>query len=253
MRKLYIVLLILATLIGLSFLVIRYFANSSAQDNWFNNNWREKFARSTILRTVFNLRWDGDAKTDYLLNNTYTNILIEVDRQEDCSINPEVWDGVISEMKCVTKKTGEITVEESDTIPLARESYTSEQTRGMANRYRNNKTKGDTALLHIVCLNTYAEAPSNIGLTVYENGIVLFWNALKRVAGSNTIALNKFISSTILHEFGHQLGVDHIEAPFCLMNAEVESPPLDRPVYIQTTYCDEEIAAIEEIKKRFQN
>ena len=74
MRKVITIFLIIFIIFIFSYIIIRYFGNTSKTDNWFNNNFREKLVRYPIMRTFFNLHWDGDAKTDYSSSNKFTSL-----------------------------------------------------------------------------------------------------------------------------------------------------------------------------------
>jgi len=254
-KRLFILLLIIIIIISFGFVGIRYSANADEQDNWFNNEYRESFTQYKYLRDVLGLHWDGDAKADYLLNKKYTKLRIEVDRYDGCGISANAISSFVSVIEPIIDKPGEITITMNDTIPLGFESYDSEQIRALTDRYKGFSTRGDEAVLYILCLNKYSEAPSNIGLTVFEDGIILFWEAIAELVQNNQDIIDSYVISTLLHEFGHQLGVDHVENPQCIMAASVENPaPVNGAVSrAATEYCEEELAVIQKVKDSLYN
>jgi len=196
------------------------------------------------------LHWDGDAKTDYLLSDRFTSLKIEIDHYDQCQWSQDIIDRFRLEIEQVIDKPGGVTVVQSNIIPLAKESYNRNEIRALANRYQNFSAKGDEAVLYVLCLNEYDEQPSNIGLTVYEDGVVIFWNTIRKLVADNPATLSAYITSTILHEFGHQLGLDHIDYYHCIMSESVESPGNAAGALktIPVTYCAEELEIIAEIK-----
>jgi len=248
MKKISIFILIVIIVASFLYVVIRYFANSDNTDNWFNNNYREGFAQNLFLRKILNLRWDGDGKSDYLLDEKYTSLYIEVDQYDDCNISEESMNGVQGEISRIINKPGGVSYKISDdTIALANDGYNSEGIRNLAQRYQNNATSDTQAVLYIMCLNRYEEQLSNIGQTVHEDGVVVFWDTIQKLASSSTEMIQTYISSTILHEFGHQLGLDHSNDTNCLMSESVESPGnAAGAIYlIPSHYCEEEYILID--------
>jgi predicted Zn-dependent protease len=255
MRKSITVLLFVFIALIFSYLIIRYFGNAEQKDNWFNNNFREKFVRYPVARDFFNLHWDGDARSDYLLSDEFTGLRIEIDHHDECVISQDVLDKFVSEVEQVIQKPGGVTITRSNEVPLAKDSYNREEIRAIASLYQNYSAKGDEAVLYVLCLNTYDEQPSNIGLTVHEDGIVIFSNAIKKITSNNPATFDSYLISTILHEFGHQLGLDHINSAHCIMAPYVESPgnAAGALQLVPTRYCSEELKAIEEIKDSLYN
>lgn len=250
MKKLATVVLIFLIIITVSYSTIRIASNSSNEANWFNKTWREKFSRVPFFRTIFLLHWDGDARANYLLSDPFTSLRIEIDKYDQCDFSENVITQVVQEIESITGKYGMVTVTESDTIPLAKGQYTSDEIRGMKQRYQDFKSGGGEVALYILCINEYEEIPTNIGHTTQEDGIVFFWYKIFKITKGKEELLDDYVSSTILHEFGHQLGIGHIESPWCLMDESIESPPTDlRLSFIPTVYCDEELKAVQKIRE----
>ncbi|MFA6098665.1 MAG: hypothetical protein WCV50_02730 [Patescibacteria group bacterium] len=249
MKKLLTIGLSIFVILLFIFIIFRYSANASNTDNWFNNNVRVKLARYPYLRTAFNLRWDGDGKTDYLLNGKYEKLLIEIDNSDLCTVPDSVIEEIKAQIQDVIEKPLGIAVDDSQTIPLTQDSYTAEDIRRVSDAHQSRKTRGDTAVFYILCLNRFADDSSNIGVTVYENGMAVFSQRLADLVGNNPAAMDAYYTSTILHEFGHQLGVDHVDNIRCIMDASIETPS-DRvaQTLIPKNYCQEELQLFENIR-----
>ena len=94
MKQILTIGLVLFIIVIGSYFTIRYFATVADEDNWFNEHWRESFAQYPIVRDFFSLHWDGDGKTDYLLDDTYTRLVFEVDAYDGCEIDESVFTDV---------------------------------------------------------------------------------------------------------------------------------------------------------------
>ncbi|MFA6043059.1 MAG: hypothetical protein WCV85_00080 [Patescibacteria group bacterium] len=105
----------------------------------------------------------------------------------------------------------------------------------------------DAPTVHVFLLNTFFDSPTNIGMTVREDGTVLFLDAIADLARNDPSTTNAYILSTLLHEFGHQLGLENITSADCIMAASVEEPtPLEgRRIATPTEYCQQELQLIE--------
>ncbi|MFA5135663.1 MAG: hypothetical protein WC505_07825 [Patescibacteria group bacterium] len=254
MKKLATVVLIIMVLIMAFYSTVRLAANSTNEANWFNSSWRGAFSRIPLLRTIFLLHWDGDARANYLLSDPHTSLRIEIDAYDQCVFSDNILATVIEEIEKVTGKYDAVTVTESDTIPLTNTRYTSKEIRGIKERYQTFKTEGSEAVLYVLCINEYDEAPTNIGHTVQEDGVVVFWEKISRLVKTNHALLEDYVASTILHEFGHQIGMKHVESPWCIMDEAIEAPPADvRLNYIPTSYCDEELEAVQKVRESLYN
>lgn len=251
MKKVSIALLILFIICIFSFAAIRYFANEKSQDNWFNDHWRPALARYPLARTVFNLHWDGDARANYLLSKPFSKLLLVIDREENCQLSPAVLDQVQTKINAAIQKPSGVTSRESRVFVAMEDSMSNQQIHQVADRYRISRLAKDTAVLYVLCLGSYASAPSNIGLTVNEDGLAIFWSTISQLSNNNPSVRDEYIVSTILHEFGHQLGLNHVQDPGCIMSSAVESPGSVAAFRLPsvTDYCPAERAMIDQIKK----
>ncbi|MBU0598109.1 matrixin family metalloprotease [Patescibacteria group bacterium] len=255
MKKFITVLLLILIIVVFSYVVLRYFANSENQDNWFNDSWRSKFSRYPFLRTIIGLHWDGDALSDYLMPEKMDSLVIEFDRYENCDIDIDLQEQLVQEISRVIDKPGGITFKEDDYYILNQPSYSREEIRELAKIHQDYRSKAGVAVLYIMCMNKSADYPTNIGLTVHENGIVIFQEAIRELTKNNRATHDIYIVSTILHEFGHQLGLDHVEDRDCLMTERVESPgnALGALSLIPDSFCPIEVRMIQNNKALLYN
>jgi predicted Zn-dependent protease len=90
-----------------------------------------------------------------------------------------------------------------------------------------------------------------VGKTYKEFGIVLSHTRLKEVALDKGAAFSQYVESTLLHEFGHHLGLGHNTLSDCVMNEKIEKPDLIQEFtefYTPMEFCDYELDQLQTIK-----
>lgn len=247
MRRLSIVLLCLIIVGSFGFSFLRYQANQADANNWFNLHWRTAFARQHWLRTVFGLHRDGDNQAAYVANDPAT-LHVVVHALPGKTLTTPLQNELASALTVVTQKPKGVTFSTGDSILVQAQGFTRDQVRALANADGNHGTEQGTATVHLFLLNTFADAPTNIGMTVREDGIVIFLDAIADLAQNDPATTNGYILSTILHEYGHQLGLGHVSSADCIMAETVESPTGFSST--PTQFCQEELQLIE--AKRFE-
>lgn len=184
---------------------------------------RAKLVQYPALRNIYHLHDAGDARSDYLSSRT-KRIAILRKEYVDPWFNETVFNAFAEE---VTEVTGKETVF-VETIP----------------------TESDTATLTIYLETKNEEDPKTLGKTLNENSIILYRTGLEYFTESIPETKELYVTSTLLHEFGHQLGLDHNETPGCLMNSSAESDhiPKHNAKEVVTAFCKEELDGLEIIK-----
>jgi len=229
-----ILLLIIGVAFGFAFLRLQA---SGEESNYFNAKLRSKLSRSDLARAVFGLHYDGDARSDYL-GNQMSEILIEVIPMEGLSVKHEIFDGLASTIeRTVGKKTS--VAYSFRNLPFADVSKKEDLAKQLESLKINKKTK-DRAMLYVLIANQDREK-NLVGLTLQENAIILYeQNLMQYEQEEDGTVFNKYATSVLLHEFGHQLGLSHNYFEECLMNASVELS--DRPVaaMIVDDFCEYE-------------
>ncbi|MBU2228867.1 hypothetical protein KJ810_00500 [Patescibacteria group bacterium] len=244
-----IILIIFVVIVGLYLAVYAY--TGQDEENWFNTHYRSKIAQYPLMRSLFYLHWDGDAKSDYLTSNRFSSLKIEIDRYEECLLTDEMFDAIEKGIEKVVQKPGGIAFEESNIFSLTKNEYTVEELLAIKETYKDKSSSRNEATIQLVCVNGYADDPSNIGLTLMEDGIGIFWQTIKELASNNPDSLEPYVVSTVLHEFGHQIGMGHIEDDECLMAAFVERPGNAKGALkkIPVFFCYEELKSVEQIRE----
>ncbi|MDO9231189.1 MAG: hypothetical protein Q7U36_01760 [bacterium] len=212
------VIILLLSISGLAIFMYFRFSALDTGSNFFNDNLRYKFARYPMMRQALGLHFDGDAKADYL-GDRYKNISIKIVAMNGLEISDET-------AKIFAKKVEEITGKK--TIYLFRPGIKYEASINMGDLQKeleknNSSPSSQGAIIYVFIASQKKDDSANLGSTLLENGIVIFKNSLSNSMRNDTqINLDTHMSSLLLHEFGHQLGLGHNAISGCLMNAQTE-------------------------------
>ena len=248
MRKAIIVAILLAVIVlTFSNVILRLLANG-AEDNFFNQKYREKFASYPLFRKSIGLHFDGDAKKDYL-GTRYKKIVVEVDEMEGLSVSFEALDIFSQKIRQATGK--EVQIVRSDKVPFD-DDVTDAEISEIVKKYRNVNFIANSAYIYFLYLSEFDDNIDHLGSTYQENGILLFDFALRNFTSNSPKTLDNYVESTALHEFGHQIGLGHNQQPGCLMNEQLEQAYRfsERPVDVITDFCEYEKQLIQVISKK---
>jgi predicted Zn-dependent protease len=243
-----IVFLLVVIAMSFGFAILRIAANGS-ENNYFNQNLRVRFAKYPFWREVLYMHYDGDARNDYL-GPKYSKILLEVDEMEGLSIPKESLDLLVQKIASATGKETSYFVSNTN-IPRQNE-FSSANIDKIVSVYRNTKNTSDTATVYVLYLSAEEGSPEQVGSTYKEFGLMLYDTPLNDFVRNDSQLLPNYLESTILHEFGHQVGLDHNTYTDCLMQAYVEDSPsgYQSAASIITDFCSYEKNLIAEQKVR---
>ena len=244
-------LLLLIILIVLYFFIL-FSANSPSEDNWFNENYRDKFAQNQTIRFLFNLHRLGDAKTDYLLNDKCKKLIIEFDEASYCEISNNLLRNIKNKINTLLVKPEGIDIIKSDILESTNLTFNEEEIKSIIKEYKNYKAQETSAVLYILCLNRYADKPEQLSMAVNEDSIVIFWNAYVD-RNLNTEDQDNLMISSILYQFNRQMGLTTINKPDSLMQSaeKLQGNVKITPDDIITELSPEEMSEIENIRDSF--
>lgn len=243
--KKFLITIILFTIIilsfGYSYLKVTAFGS---EENYFNRELREKFASSKFLRKVIGLHYDGDAKEDYL-GKTYDEIEIAFFTMGNLQISQEA-------LEIFGDKVEEVTGKKVNIVFKKRSIFKDfSNLENLSNDLSKIRYSSDKAVLYVFIENNLEGEASRIGTTLMEDGIVFFQGGLlnKTIDGGEK-NLSQYMAYTFLHEFGHQIGLDHNENDGCLMNSVTEYGYVEKEDIVND-FCDIEKDEIAKIKKLY--
>jgi predicted Zn-dependent protease len=239
MKKIFTIIVLLVVIV-LSFgYALLKMMSVGPENNYFNRHWRAVFDRSPALRDILDLHFDGDGKTDYL-GNKFSKIVMEVDVLNGETIDRQTLQEVTQKMQAVTGKPTSYFI--SDTDIAGSHELSDLEIGQIAAQYRNLKTGNDTASVYLIVTGQKPQAPKLLGSTYQEYGIVIYNQAVKDFTKNAPQTFDRYILSTILHEFGHQLSLPHNGNEQCLMNehAELDSTAKADSSRVIVDFCDYE-------------
>ncbi|MEK7519023.1 MAG: matrixin family metalloprotease [Patescibacteria group bacterium] len=236
------VVLLVVIIVAFSFSILRYQANNGQQDTWFNTHWRVRAAEHPLVRWVFGLHQAGDGKADYLYPVRTEGFPVRIFLDPAVVIPNGSIDAALPEM---VKLLGSGGFDMGTPLQLTstKDVYTNADFRSLA--AQASKMDSIQTPIDIFILTKDSVSASQLGSTVREHGIVVFMGSIQELT-SEPNAQAALVTSTILHEFGHQVGLDHMDNPTCIMAAVVEQPTSTvwAPQTVPTHYCAEELAQI---------
>src|SRR5205823_6226603 len=113
----------------------------------------------------------------------------------------------------------------------------------IAQEHRRRALPGQ-ANLFIIYAQDFSRGGGEVGKTYKEFGMVLSDKRLRETTQNFTESFSQYAESTMLHELGHQLGLDHNDQQGCIMNPEVEAPKYAGEFtgyFTQVKFCDFEL------------
>jgi len=213
----------------------------------FNQTTRYRLGKFGFLRTTLGLHKDGDSRAEYLLKDT--SIIIEVVQSSGSKLSDIVLDEFA---KKVSEYTGRNTrIVNTDTIASG---YVNEGQLSGIVRANRRHFDGGSSNLFVMYVDDFPGSDSNLAKTYQDFGIVVSHDRLANLVRQYPNSLPNYQLSTLLHEFGHQIGMDHNSKNGCVMNDVVESP--SGGVFygdsILTSFCSEEVDQISSMRRSIQ-
>jgi predicted Zn-dependent protease len=214
------------------------------ENSHFNQTTRYKLGRFGWARALFFLHKDGDAKAQYLFGSG--PLVLEIVRAEDVEINQELTESLASSTQQLLERP--VQVFSVDTIKGGQLTDADIQT--IVKEKHRHFLPGQPNFFVIVA-DDYEGRDKEVGKTYQEFAALLSYERLKEVTDRYPASLNQYLESTILHEFGHQVGLSHNDLHKCIMNEKIESPDsegLFEDYFTPVEFCEFEIDQLKEIK-----
>lgn len=191
------------------------------------------------LVKIINLNNPGDAKFIYL-DPQKSEIDIEVVsvNSTDNNGNINAW---MAEIIFQTTGKGTISVKPLE-IEFEKQNLLTDDD---LTKIRNETILHGKHDLYIVYTSSYKEKPSSVGLVLHRDTIFIFKEAIDALS-DNKSTQDVLEKTTLMHEWGHLLGMDHFDDPDCIMDEKADvydKPPLGED--LPTKYCFEEVQSLE--------
>lgn len=234
-------LLILIVILG-SFVYLTSAVRGN-ENSHFNQTTRYKLGQYGWVRALFSLHKNGDAKMQYLFGSG--PIVLEIVQATGVELHPESIDSLARSSSQLINRT--VQIFNVDIIKSGQ--LTDADIWTVVKEKRRHYLPGQPNFFVIVA-DDYVGG-KEIGKTFQEFGAVISYNRLKEVTSNYSALLEQYLGSIILHEFGHQLGLNHNDGSNCIMNAKIENPDvmgIFDSIYTPKEFCEFEINQIKEIK-----
>lgn len=229
-----------------AFIYLKVQVNGSPNSH-FNQTTRFSLGRHPYARLILGLHDYGDARAEYLSGTG--PIKIEWFRPKLEDIDMTVLDRFAASVKEYTGRPTQVEYggDISDTI-------VNKNTDLEVSRFFG-QTVGASTIYVFFSEDYTPKVDKELSTTLKESGILISLNAHREFLQSYSGKLSDYLLSSLLHEFGHQLGLEHNSDSDCLMyaHAGLDGQPME--YYGQFTpkdFCPAEQQQIINMKLKYQ-
>ena len=241
--KIIILLITLAIFLVLIIIVVVKFKNETVLSGLL----RREIIKNQYLVNLINLNQPGDARLLYL-NSKELTIRVELGYLRNSKIEDEVefW---IKDMVFETIEK-DVDVHTSILDIAKKEAYSDEDLNEIRESFIDRFESEPK--LYVFYLTKREEIESNVGITLHRDTIFIFKDAMETLTEQGQ-TLKRLERSTLMHEWGHLLGVEHIDSPDCIMSdfIEVENKTFYQERDIPIKYCPETTQKLRVQSRRF--
>lgn len=233
-----IVILVLGVFIYLKFQIL------GDPNTAFNQTTRYTLGHYAPVRSLLGMHSAGDAREWYLQGKA--TLSLEVVQAKGTRLDDKALNNFANEIGNYLGR--EVVIYDTEFIRNGKLSDADIET--IAKGSRHHLLLGEPNMF-VVYAEDFDRTGNEVGKTFNEYGIVLSDKALQDLTARHPEALTQYQQSTMLHEFGHLVGLEHNDMANCIMNVSVESPKLDfsfNGTYTPLEFCDYELKQLDALK-----
>ena len=235
---------VVAVLAAITFLYFKVELMGNLNSN-FNQFTRFKLGRYAVLRTVLGLHNVGDARAEYLNNPGV--IVIEWFEPNTAIIDQSVLQQFAD---LVHKYTGRVV---RVSLPAEVGDGVLSQTNLAQLKFQTlADTSSSGSELKVVFAKDYSpRATGELSTTYLDSGIVISLSAHEEFLKNSQQLMNNYLLSSLLHEFGHQIGLVHNNDSGCIMSVHAGLDGLPVENYGLTDpqdFCEAEQSQVNQLK-----
>lgn len=211
--------------------------------NPVNTVYRTYVLKYPLARTLLRLHQAGDARFDYI-DSRYPTIDIHLFYQNAETLHEGTKEKIMTEMKRIIPSSKNITFGTPQIIDTLPEAVNDRDLAKLIEKSPTRKWNDETIPFSIYVLSSYAPHPTYVGIVESDTTIFIFKDAIRDIAHLQVSDESTEVS-TILHEFAHLLGAEHIAIDGCIMSEKVEDTTFyNLPSIITDTYCGSDVDEI---------
>jgi hypothetical protein len=245
MKKFLLIILIIA--LG-TFIYLKVQVNGD-ENSKFNQTTRFSLGKNGVIRAILGLHLDGDARAEYLENKNPLVIEWFKPVSQDVDEQP-----IIDFANLIAKYTGR----QTKVVFGSRLSDGTIKIPDLASYNLKAEVDGvrSGSTFAIFFTDDYSPRPDEeISSTFKESAMLISISGHRDFLKGYSQSENQYYLSTMLHEFGHQIGLVHNDDSSCIMNthAGIEGQPLE--YYGRTEpqdFCPMEKEQIEQLKLMYR-